>query len=438
MAQRLVQLIYIHGFRGDDTTFQSFPCDLQGYLAARIPPELNIHIRSSLYPTYKSVKPISHATKNFLEWLTTQPPGPVILLGHSMGGLLAAEAATHISNNPDGYRPHRIVGMVAFDTPYLGMHPHVVITGIASLFTDDSKDKKTERQMNEHPDVQIVDSNVTDEWETFRKNIGGMSLSPYINQSLHSSTGCIGRTSSSSLLLFPSHSSSSPPSRSPSPSLIDQTMNFLNSHADDPLVRWARKHSDEPFTASKRWLVEHFQFGSCMFDPAGLKARYTALVKWNGGLWVNYWTQTVPRVQEDAHVHEADNDVALLQTGMAETLSITSSSSSSSLPSLGPWTTSETKTKTKTKVAKKDSGKHLKKQRDKEAKKGKIGRHFIVLPTGLGRILGGGEKWEKVLIAGVRDEVGAHCGLFIRGQNMDYDGLVDRVSRKILGWCYTL
>ncbi len=68
-----------------------------------------------------------------------------------MGGLLAAEAATHISNNPNGYRPHRIVAMIAFDTPYLGMHPHVVITGIASLFADDGKDKKTESEMNEHP-----------------------------------------------------------------------------------------------------------------------------------------------------------------------------------------------------------------------------------------------------------------------------------------------
>lgn len=68
--------------------------------------------------------------------MKTQPPGPVILLGHSMGGLLAAEAATDPSNIPDATtgKPCRIVGVIAFDTPFLGMHPHVIISGIASLF----------------------------------------------------------------------------------------------------------------------------------------------------------------------------------------------------------------------------------------------------------------------------------------------------------------
>ncbi len=89
-----------------------------------------------------------------------------------MGGLLAAEAATHISNNPPGHhRPRRIIGMMAFDTPYLGMHPHVVITGIASLFADDDG-KKTETEMNDNS-VKIVDNQVTDNWEEYKKNIPG-------------------------------------------------------------------------------------------------------------------------------------------------------------------------------------------------------------------------------------------------------------------------
>jgi len=65
--------------------------------------------------------------------LATQPPANVIILGHSMGGLLAAEAATKQSDNVA--LPYRIVGLVAFDTPYLGMHPHI---GKLSLVGDES------------------------------------------------------------------------------------------------------------------------------------------------------------------------------------------------------------------------------------------------------------------------------------------------------------
>jgi hypothetical protein len=93
-----------------------------------------------------------------------------------MGGLLAAEAATDPSNAPGAYpatRPRRIVGMIAFDCPYLGMHPHVVISGIASLFPKNGEGK-SESEMNHHPQVNIVDGDVTDNWEAFKKKENGM------------------------------------------------------------------------------------------------------------------------------------------------------------------------------------------------------------------------------------------------------------------------
>ncbi|KAF9078460.1 hypothetical protein BDP27DRAFT_1396774 [Rhodocollybia butyracea] len=433
MNERLIHLVYIHGFRDN------------------IPKRLNLKVQSSLYPTYKSVKPISYATRDFLAWLRTQPPGPVLLLGHSMGGLLAAQAATDLSNNNDGSK--RIVGMIAFDCPYLGMHPHVVITGLASLMPKkNDSNVKTETELNPHPNIRIIDQKET---QSLDHAPSSPSPSPLSSQS-------------------PSPSSSSTNSwlsvHNPPDSFIGRTMQFISTHSDDPVVRWARKHSDEPMTAGRRWVVEHFQFGSCMFDPSGLKDRYKALVAWDG-LWVNYWTITdlkpiadEPNRSEERKEKESyqldDNNEALVETGIAESLAEVSdpeplpyspphSSSPEEPVLLGPKTKAQVKAdakisekerKVQDKEQKKREKEHEKQrkvsQKDAANKyKGKVGRHFVVLPTGLGAILGGSDHWEKVVIGGVDDEVAAHCGLFIPGQNLDYERLVERVGLRVIEWC---
>jgi alpha-beta hydrolase superfamily lysophospholipase len=63
----------------------------------------------------------------------------VILLGHSLGGLIAAEIALMTSCTASGQIKskdlrHNIAGLVVFDAPFLRLHPHVVGTGIGRLF----------------------------------------------------------------------------------------------------------------------------------------------------------------------------------------------------------------------------------------------------------------------------------------------------------------
>jgi pimeloyl-ACP methyl ester carboxylesterase len=62
----------------------------------------------------------------------------VILLGHSLGGLVAAEVALMASSSTTGHivsrnLNHRVIGLVNFDAPFLGLHPCVLRTGIGRL-----------------------------------------------------------------------------------------------------------------------------------------------------------------------------------------------------------------------------------------------------------------------------------------------------------------
>jgi len=247
--------------------------------------------------------------------------------------------------------------------------------------------------------------------------------------------------------LSPSPSSSQAPSSSEQSSrnLVDRARSFIAAHSNDPIVHWALKHADNPVHAGKRWVVEHLQFPAAMFDPTGLKARYLRLVSWEGGLWINYWTHTRPRsdgTEADdvmATQHVADNDAALLDVGVVP-----------SSPSTSSQLASPTSPVVRSEALKEEDHKATKEQellkswqgrweadvKNKEKGiKAKLGHHFVVLPTGLGSILGGGDKWEKFLIAGAEDEVAAHTGLFIRHLNVDYERLIERVGKQILEWC---
>ena len=60
----------------------------------------------------------------------------VILLGHSIGGALAAGVMLlpDLANPCHHSKKHRILGLVNFDVPFLGLHPRVIFSGIRSLF----------------------------------------------------------------------------------------------------------------------------------------------------------------------------------------------------------------------------------------------------------------------------------------------------------------
>lgn len=147
--RRKLLLVYIHGFMGNETSFRSFPAHVHNLLTVLLSGTHVVH--SKIYPRYRSKRNISFARDDFSKWLQPHESDKtdVVLLGHSMGGLLSAEVVL-MPPPPPGSRPlkHRILGTINFDVPFLGMHPGVVKSGLASMFTsaDEPEDKWGEVQ----------------------------------------------------------------------------------------------------------------------------------------------------------------------------------------------------------------------------------------------------------------------------------------------------
>ena len=82
---------------GNETSFRSFPAHVHNFLKEALVETHVIH--SKIYPRYKTYKAIDVARDNFSSWLQPHesPTTDVVLVGHSMGGLLAAEVVLMVS-----------------------------------------------------------------------------------------------------------------------------------------------------------------------------------------------------------------------------------------------------------------------------------------------------------------------------------------------------
>jgi len=134
----LLLVIFIHGFKGTDETFRDFPNRLEHLLSDIIP---QVKAECLVFPAYETKGDLDKAVVRFADWLTTliverevasglgAGKAKVVLCGHSMGGLLAADTLREfVKTRPDKDAPlwPRIVACISFDTPYYGIHPFVV------------------------------------------------------------------------------------------------------------------------------------------------------------------------------------------------------------------------------------------------------------------------------------------------------------------------
>jgi hypothetical protein len=189
-----------------------------------------------------------------------------VLLGHSMGGILSAEISLKAPHSPATGKPfrHRILGTINFDTPFLGMHPGVVVSGIGSLFrpAPDPPGSKPQSPTG-GTNTPSIDSQASVSSPSYATS----SYSPSRAES----------DASSQLSMMPSITSplASPPPNDPffNPPFPND-VRLPERKGWTNILHFVNKHSDGLTAATKQYFMSHLEFGGVMADYPGLKNRY--------------------------------------------------------------------------------------------------------------------------------------------------------------------
>ena len=175
-----------------------------------------------------------------------------------MGGILSAEVVLQSPSSPATGKPfrHHILGTISFDTPFLGMHPGVVVSGIGSLF----------RPAPEAPAARMPLANATNTPSMgSQASISSPSYAPSVVDSEFSAL------SLAQSALSPSASSPNDPFFNPpfpNDVRLPERKGWVN------LLHFINKHSDGLTSATKQYFMSHLEFGGCLADYPGLKNRY--------------------------------------------------------------------------------------------------------------------------------------------------------------------
>ncbi|KAI1801338.1 hypothetical protein F4811DRAFT_574250 [Daldinia bambusicola] len=147
---RTLLLCFIHGFKGDDDTFKTFPIDLQDRISKKLPDH---NVESIVYPKYETRGELGQCCVFFLSWLkekvinvrkahseTPWPPHDrdvgVILVAHSMGGFVASDTLFLIlKERKEGSLLFPLIqGVLTFDTPFNGLARSMFVYGAFSNY----------------------------------------------------------------------------------------------------------------------------------------------------------------------------------------------------------------------------------------------------------------------------------------------------------------
>ncbi|RYP90197.1 hypothetical protein DL770_003660 [Monosporascus sp. CRB-9-2] len=265
-GKRRLLVVYIHGYQGTDTSFQSFPAHVHHFLKRALADTHVVH--SKIYPRYKTYKAIDIARDNFSAWLEPHesPTTDVVLVGHSMGGLLNAEIVLMPSRTPytTGYFRHRILGTVNLDAPFLGLHPGIIMSGISSLFRPKQKPaRESTTELDSSPGTSGIASPNSSTYSGFS------ALSPAVSTpSAEPRPGSQG---------FPFPAMTFDPNFNPA---FSNDVRLQDRGWVQNVVHFVKKHHSEGLIdAVTHHFMSHLEYGSTLLDFNCLKSRYESLRK---------------------------------------------------------------------------------------------------------------------------------------------------------------
>lgn len=121
--------IFIHGFRGSETTFLDFPSDLVAYLTSHF----GISIDTAPF-SYDSTKPAKQAIDQLKTSLVKEAASDirpfVILIAHPIGGLIILDALNELKDlvSYEKSTPGlvNIGGIITLDSPFYGVKHEII------------------------------------------------------------------------------------------------------------------------------------------------------------------------------------------------------------------------------------------------------------------------------------------------------------------------
>ncbi|WVF71695.1 hypothetical protein IAT40_006503 [Kwoniella sp. CBS 6097] len=317
----LLLLVWVHGFKGNDVTFESFPERISHLLATTHP---SLKVESRVFPAYQTRGELTAATLAFVDWLTElvvnlendhgsgggAGKAKIVLMGHSMGGLLIADAAKDIAaNSREGEMLWpKIVGILAFDTPYLGLHPKHHLSQAAS-YVDQARSiastvgmlspmalgfgfgkfgKKAEEAPAAGSSASRSGSGTSSRSGSPSQNSKGKQPETTVKAPVQESEAA-QPTTAASRSWFSSMPTMVPPST--------KTMYGLGAAALGAVALGTAYYRREDFVTGWKWGYDHMTFVKNLWDDEGMKGRLVAinsLIEDRKIIFHNYYTFLPP------------------------------------------------------------------------------------------------------------------------------------------------